>query len=265
MSGTQKTMRRTAMLFAATLLALVVFSGVALAATLTCQAEVDCFGTKRADTLNGSEGRDFMFGKGRGDTLIGFGGTDILNGQDGADKLFGGLDNDELYGGPGNDALNGGEGVVDHYYFGASWGKDTITDSGPREGLNFVEYANGEHLPVSADLTINLNPGDGPEVKNASGTNTINWEGNLFEDVYPGSGDDQITGDSLSNEIFASEYGGADTISTGAGNDYIAVNDGAPDDVVDCGETLNNTSDDDMVLADSGDQVATNCERKINS
>jgi hypothetical protein len=40
MTTTQKMMKRTGLLFAATLLALVVFSGVALAATLTCQAEV---------------------------------------------------------------------------------------------------------------------------------------------------------------------------------------------------------------------------------
>ncbi len=253
-------------MFAATLLALVVFSGVALAATIACQAEVQCFGTKQADTLNGSEGRDFMAGKGGGDTLNGFGYTDYLNGESGRDKLFGGPGNDEMDGGPGNDELNGGEGLVDHYYFGTGWGKDTITDSGPRESLLFIHYPeSGPGVPVSDDLIIKLDPGAGPEVKNASATSTINWEGNLFNnEVWLGGGDDQLTGTAAENEIFG-DFGGADTISTGAGNDYIAVNDGVGDDVVDCGETVNNTSDDDMVLADSGDQVADNCERKINS
>ncbi len=254
---TRKTMKRTGLLFAATLLALVVFSGVALAATLTCQAEVECFGTKQADTMNGTDAQDLMYGKGRGDTLNGFGGFDDLSGQSGADKLFGGPGNDDLYGGPGNDALNGGENF-DHYYFGDGWGKDTITDSGPRESLSFVEFSNSGHLPVSADLVIKLIPGDGPEVRNARGTSTINWEGDLFnKEVWPGSGDDQVTGTASENEIFG-DYGGADNISTGAGDDYINVRDGEGDDVVDCGETPN-VADADWVLFDSGDQIA-NCE-----
>ena len=50
---------------------------------------MECFGTKQADTLNGSEGSDLMYGKGRGDTPNGFGSPDYLYGQGGADKLFG--------------------------------------------------------------------------------------------------------------------------------------------------------------------------------
>ena len=261
MTTTQKLMKRTGLLFAATLLALVVFSGVALAATLTCQAEVYCLGTKQADTMNGSEGNDIMAGKGGGDTLNGFGGGDYLEGEGGRDKLFGGPGNDDVVGGSGNDALNGGADL-DGYWFGPSWGKDTISDSGPHESLNFVDYPNGQELPVSDNLIIKLDPGAGPEVSNARGTNTINWEGNLFNnELYPGSGDDQVTGTASANEIFASTYGGADTISTGAGDDYIEVRDGVGDDVVDCGETPNVTDDDDLVLSDSGDQIANNCER----
>jgi hypothetical protein len=261
MTTTRKMMRRTGVLFAATLLALVVFSGVALAATIACQAEVQCFGTKRADTLNGSEGKDFMAAKGRGDTLNGFGGYDLMNGQGGADKLFGGADNDVLDGGSGSDVLSGGEGL-DSYYFGDGWGKDTISDSGPRESLLFIHYPeSGPGVPVSDDLIIKLEPGAGPEVKNASATSTINWEGNLFNnEVWLGGGDDQLTGTAAENEIFG-EFDGADTISTGAGNDYIDVHDGVGDDVVDCGETPNVIDDDDLVVSDTGDQIANNCER----
>ena len=268
MSGTQKkTMMRTALLFAAMLLALVVSSGVALAVTKSCEAEVICFGTKRADTLNGNEGRNPMFGKGRGDTLNGFAQTDYLYGESGRDKLFGGPDNDELSGGSGNDALSGGEGL-DNYYFGPSWGKDTITDSGSSDVILLFDYPrNSGPVLVSENLTIKLASGDGPEVSNASGTTTINWEGDFINDVYPGSGDDQITGNIYSNEIYAayakSQFGvaaGADNISTGRGDDYIEVNDGVGDDVVDCGET-SNVTDDDLVLSDIGDQIADNCER----
>ena len=48
---TTQTMRRTLVQFAATLLALVVSSGVALAVTKSCVADVECFGTKKADIL----------------------------------------------------------------------------------------------------------------------------------------------------------------------------------------------------------------------
>jgi Ca2+-binding RTX toxin-like protein len=222
---TQKTMRRTALLFATMVLALVVFSGGALAVTLTCEAEVECFGTKRADTLNGSEGNDYIYSKGRGDTLSGFGGIDWLYGQGGADKLFGGPDVDHLIGGPGNDALSGGEDY-DHYYFGSGWGKDSITDStaSSRNMVIFQDPANG-HISLSDDLTIKLFPGEGPEVKNTSGTSTINWEEDAVQYVASGAGDDHITGSFLDNTIYGGE--GADNISASVGDDTIYVGDGA--------------------------------------
>ena len=260
MSVTQKTMRRTALLFAAVVLALVVSSGVALAVTKSCEALTECFGTRKADTLNGSEGRDLMFGKGRGDTLNGLADSDALYGQGGADKLFGGADIDRLIGGPGNDSLSGGE-EVDVYFFGDGWGKDSITDDAT-DG-NMASFVKGpekeESVPVSDDLTIKLLSGDGPEVKNANGTSTINWEGHVIQFVYSGSGDDQITGNLASNLINATS-GGADTISASVGDDIIRVNDGSGDDVVDCGENLIAGTDNDVVYFDPGDQIAPNCE-----
>ena len=263
MSSTQKTMRRTGVLFAATLLALVVFSGVALAATISCVAGVECFGTTQADTLNGSDGQDFIFGRGSGDTIKGFGVNDFLYGQGGADKLFGGADIDALIGGPGNDALSGGVDR-DDYYFGDGWGKDTITDSAtPANRLIFYISPN-ESLPATDDLTIKLVSGEGPEVKNASGTSTINWEGNIIDEVNTGTGDDQITGNSAAN-IIDSNDGGADTISAGGGDDVINVNDGGGDDVVNCGDNIvipgsGGIPDNDRVFSDPGDQIASNCE-----
>ena len=59
-TSTQKTMRRTALLLATMLLALLVSSGVALAVTKSCEALTECFGTRKADTLNGSDGGDYM-------------------------------------------------------------------------------------------------------------------------------------------------------------------------------------------------------------
>ncbi len=259
---TRKMMKRTGLLFAATLLALVVFSGVALAATISCEALLDCYGTKQADTMNGSDDADHMYGKGRGDTLNGLGGSDMLYGQGGADKLFGGPNFDLMVGGPGNDTLSGGEDSADRYYFYTAWGKDAITDDvNDTNQLSFLEGPDSDEDGVSdEDLIIKLASADGPEVKNASGTSTVNWEGNAIAWVYPsGSGDDQITGNSYANVIDA-DTGGADNISTGFGDDRIDVADGVGDDVVDCGES-GNFPDDDVVESDSGDQIADNCER----
>ncbi len=109
-------------------------------------------------------------------------------------------------------------------------------------------------------------PGTGPEVKNASGTSTIDWGGtNVIEDVFTGGGDDQVTGNFAPNYIYANHGGGADTISTAGGNDEIHVDDGLGNDVVNCGETVLNTSDKDTVHFDSGDEIATNCEIKLSA
>jgi hypothetical protein len=261
MTTIQKMMKRTGVLFAATLLALVMFSGVALAATISCEEGVECFGTTEADTLNGSEGIDAMFGKGRGDTIKGFGNPDYLYGQGGADKLFGGSGVDYLTGGPRNDEISGGEDL-DFYHFGDGWGKDSITDGATSQ--NQVVFRQGptkeENVPVTDDLIIKLFSGDGPEVKNASATSTINWEANAIAHVTSGSGDDLITGNVSANSISAN-VGGADNISTGAGDDRINVADGVGDDTVDCGESFT-PEDNDTVFFDSGDQIADNCETK---
>ncbi len=271
MNTTQKTMRRTGVLFAATLLALVVFSGVALAATISCVAGVECFGTTQADTLNGSDGQDFIFGRGSGDTIKGLGVNDFLYGQGGPDRLFGGFGGDLMIGGPGNDALSGNEDP-DRYYFGDGWGKDSITDNtasseGSLPAENVLVFSNGprhaESVPATDDLTVKLASGEGPEVKNASGTSTINWEANVVRHVFSGTGDDNITGNSLANVIYGgvgTESSGADTISAGGGDDEIHVNDGFGDDVVDCGENIIPGTDSDTVYFDSGDTIDPNCE-----
>ena len=255
---TTQTMRRTVLLFAAMVLALVVFSGVALAVTKSCVANVDCFGTKRADTLNGSEGNDRMFGKGRADTLNGFESADELSGQGGADKLFGGSEEDNLIGGPGNDVLSGGEGI-DQYFFALGWGKDSITESTPSSNTVVFRSPKGSSLPFSDDLIIKLIPSGGPEVTNTSGTSTLNWDGNAINKVHASEGDDQITGNLSDNFIFA-KSGGADSISTGVGDDEIRVDDGFDDNVVDCGENLIAGTDNDKVYFDSGDTIEPNCE-----
>jgi hypothetical protein len=215
--------RRAVLVLAAMMLALVVSSGAALAISKSCELNVVCVVTKEADIINGSDGGD------------------------------------QLIGGPGLDTLSGGADL-DSYYFGAGWGKESITDSTTPANMVLFKKGSNSDVFVTDDLTIRLISGKGPEAKNQGRTSTLNWEGSIIEDVQSGSGDDQITGNSLGNLIDAGA-GGADTISGFGGDDFINVSDGVGDDIVDCGQNFLG-SDNDTVLHDLGDQIADNCENQ---
>ncbi len=103
------------------------------------------FGEDGSDTLRGSSGMDNIFGGEGNDTLYGDAGNDTLYGNEGNDTLYGGAGNDTLYGndsddilngGAGNDILYGGEGN-DTYVFAKSYGSDTIIDA---DGLNTLRF-----------------------------------------------------------------------------------------------------------------------------
>ena len=88
-------MRRSVLLLVSGALAVLLASGVALAATINCVAgEVFCVGTKNDDTLNGSEEREELYG---------LGGIDQLFGNGGDDEFFGGKEADTIRGGSGYD------------------------------------------------------------------------------------------------------------------------------------------------------------------
>lgn len=218
-------------------------SGAALAInTIHCKIEgPPCRGTNERDRLLGNERSNRMFGRGGGDILRGYGDWDDLHGERGNDRLYGGE-------------------AGDHYFFSSNnWGKDTIADTlMPPDPFrigdnNWVRF----YRDVTTSLTINLvsDSGSIPEVTNAAGTSTINWSGNVIDNVSNRSpGNDSIVGNSVTNWIISS--GGNDTISTGGGDDFIEVQDGAAGDSVDCGE---DAGDDDAVFYDTGDTL-TNCE-----
>jgi len=255
--------RRTVLLLAIILGALTLSSGVALAATISCQAGVVCFGTKKADTLNGTAGLDDIHGRGGGDTLKGLGEVDYLFGQGGKDRLLGGSAYDYLSGGAGNDTLSGGGGN-DEYYFGDGWGKDSITDvATPNTKLKFHELQ--QEARVTDDLIIDLVSGTGPEAKDKSGTNTINWDGNVIDTVHSGDGDDRITGNASANLILGNS--GTDTIFGGKGDDRIYgengddkiyVNDGSSGDIVHCGAGEDTVKYDEIGLL--SDTIDSDCE-----
>ena len=251
-----ETGKRTILLLATLLAALTFSSGVALAATVTCQPGADCLGTRKADTLEGTASKDYMYGRGGSDTLKGFGEFDELYGQGGDDRLFGGPERDFLTGGSGRDTMSGGGGD-DWHFFGKGWGRDSLIDD-EASANELLFRAPSNSVFVTDDLVIDLRPGPGPEVRNASATNTVEWEGSVIHGVSSGAGDDHITGNSLGNHLGG--YTGTDTIFGMAGNDEIVVLDGVPDDTVDCGENLVGDTDIDFALHDPGDEIDPDCE-----
>jgi Ca2+-binding RTX toxin-like protein len=86
-------MRRVGLVLVMMAVALVVGSGVAVAAVK--------FGT---------DGQDFLVGTKEGDVLHGKGGTDFIDGRGGKDVLYGGAGGDEVISFPGDDILFGGRG-----------------------------------------------------------------------------------------------------------------------------------------------------------
>lgn len=236
------TVRRTTLLLLSVCAAVMLSCAAALALNaIQCKTNQTCRGTDGRDLMKGTVGPNDVFARSGGDTLKSFGGEDSLLGQKGNDKLLGGDLDDALFPGPGNDASNGGEGE-DGYRFDANWGTDTITDTSildadPRTG-NYLALG----INVRSNVTISLasDSGPAPEMRDESGANTVNWSGNVVDNVVSDSpGEDTIDGNPSTNNIFV--RGGANEIFAGGGNDLIDVRDtaggGDPDgDFVDCGE-----------------------------
>ena len=249
--------RRAVLLLIAMSAALVVASGVALAVDKTCQPNRKCVGTKRADTLRGTSGPDRIYGLRGSDDLIGLGA---------GDRLFGGRGNDELWSGDPNDVGNddgaddklSGEGGSDVYGFGDGWGHDTIIDERIADNNtntgNKVTFTSSSNDPGT--LIVNLVSSENtPEVSDELTNNTINWDGNVIDNVLnPHTSNDSITGNNRANNIISIASFDNDTVSSAGGDDFINVQDGPGADNVNCGE-----GNDTVVFDDPGD-IVLNCE-----
>jgi Ca2+-binding RTX toxin-like protein len=159
-SNERKTMmRRGRRVLVATLAALVLASGVALAVTK--------IGTNGPDTLRGTNGPDNLIGKGGNDVLYALAGKDNLLGGEGKDWLLTGErralgGNKNSAGGPGNDGVTGGLGSDDvlggpgnDFVFGDR-GSDNVLGG---EGTDYV--VDGPFNEASKDRVLG---GDGNDV-----------------------------------------------------------------------------------------------------
>lgn len=161
-------------------------------------------GTNADDVLNGTGGKNIIYGLlgddkisagedndivkgGLGDDQINGGNqSDALYGEQGDDNIFGDDGNDIAYGGVGNDFLDGGTGN-DFLYGGA--GRDTLKGGA---GNDFLKGANGDDV---------LNGGAGNDK------------------LYGGAGHDKLSGGGGNDELFGNR--GNDSLSGGSGKDVL--------------------------------------------
>jgi Ca2+-binding RTX toxin-like protein len=117
-------MKRTVLLIASMMLALLVAAGVALAqdgVSKVCNNK--CRGTDRDDQLSGTSKRNAIKGRNGADHIDGKGAKDLLNGNLGADAIYGGNGEDKLYGGGNDDYMQAG---IKSDYLGTGSGNDVI-------------------------------------------------------------------------------------------------------------------------------------------
>jgi Ca2+-binding RTX toxin-like protein len=194
--------KRVILLIATMTAALVIASGVALAANISCPNRAGnlCVGTNNKDTMTGTARADDM------------------RGRDRADRMSARAGNDRLTGGLGGDVLSG-QGDSDRYLFAGGWGQDRIPADGEGSGMDTLDFS-----AQTSSLLIDLIPSAGDEAY-AGAANTLNFPSSvLIEDVLGGSGSDAIYGNDANNGL--SGNGDDDFLEGRAGNDALNGGDG---------------------------------------
>ena len=212
--------------------ALMVTSGVALAATVNCEANSVCVGTPGEDEMRGSaEGGEDMSGLGGGDVLRGFKGFDFLNGGPGVDLLVGGADGDS-------------------YIFKKDWGADTVAD---RSGFDSLDFSF-----ITVPVEVDLDPENGAHAARSGKNRVYVSSRSIIEQALGGISDDVILGNQADNALEGSEgndrvhgRSGADGIGGGRGDDRLTG--GPGNDIV-----IARSGNDTIYLAD-GDSDEVSC------
>lgn len=205
-----------------------------------------------APPINGTSGRNFLYGGNRNDTINGLGGNDYLYGRGGDDTLNGGADNDRLYGGAGRDTLNG-DGGDDFLYFdeldevdggagtdGAIWrgtgGMNVVTVN----SRTYVAESDQQRL-VRVEAVQGGRHNDTIRDKTNTGVKFYGAEGD--DQLHGGSGRDYLQGNSGNDRL----YGGAghDTLRGDVDDDHLYGGNG--------NDRLYGEGDDDHLYGGQGD------------
>lgn len=96
-------------------------------------------------------------------------------------------------------------------------------------------------------------------MRNSDGTNTLNWEGDIVDQVIDlSAGDDHIRGNGHANLLAG--FDGDNSVRARGGDDMIDVGDGSGGDIVNCGEGEDTVIRDLPATGGPGDTISTNCE-----
>ncbi|HEX5357202.1 MAG TPA: calcium-binding protein [Aquabacterium sp.] len=216
-------------------------------------------GSGVANTLWGNASANALFGYGGNDSLYGYDGNDTLDGGEGDDALYGGNGRDSLRGGAGQDHLDGGAGidtmlggagndsyvvnlVADVVTEAVNGGVDTLL-YGVEGHADLSRYANVENLTLTGVGNWSIKGTDGANDLRGTnqGTNTI----------YGYGGNDTLAG-AMDNEA---DYGAADVLIGGTGNDTYLLDNTSVQVVEQAGEGY-----DTLVLNQGSYTMADNVE-----
>jgi hypothetical protein len=211
-------------------------------------------GTSGDDVLTGTSGADVICGLEGNDTVDGGGGADTLHGGSGDDLLLGGAVGDHLVGGPGID-------TVSYAYVTESTTRVAADLDGVRD-----DGAAGEADRIRADVE-NLIGSSGNDRLTGNSLSNVLDGGPGNDSLSGGSGDDSLEGDSGHDEVNGG--GGTDTCAFHHGDPVIdgsvsceanAVRLGAP--LTELAEPLrpySDTNPDRCLVSNCGVAVATYC------
>ena len=205
--------------------------------------------------VDGSNGRDVLFGGS---------GNDTLNGSYGNDDLNGGAGNDVLIGGAGDDLLRGGKGIDVFRYDSRAFGSDTIADlllGADRVDLRALGIADTATLAnyvsqVGSDTVITTAFNGLVEKITLTGINATTLLSNAANFVFnTNTLGDIIDGTNSRDVLFGGN--GNDSLNGSFGNDDL--NGGAGDD------TLNGGADNDLLRGGAGADVFQYSTRNYDS
>lgn len=157
------------------------------------------------EVVVGGAGDDDLTAIVGGSTLTGGAGNDTLTGDDGDDVLNGGVGDDTFVGGDGDDTMNGDAGDDTFDCGSAADGADVMNGGADSDTVDYGAR--------TVALTVTMDGASGTDGE--SGEND-NVKADI-EVIVGGDGDDNITGNSLANDIDGGA--GDDTLNGGAGDD----------------------------------------------
>jgi Ca2+-binding RTX toxin-like protein len=250
-------MRKRVLLLASTALFVLLASGVALAATISCpnrDANL-CVGTPKDDTMTGTKSADDIRGRGGNDSIHSKAGNDKVDGAAGYDEMLGEKGNDTIYGGEGKDRLVGGI-LGDLPSPGA--GDDTLKGEGNRDemlgaaGDDTLNGGEGEDYMYGyggvCESSLKEGETDTDTLKGGPGPDFMYGGPGLNDTLVGGPGTDDLNGDYPAWALGCLPQPDVVSLEPYEGDDHIYAVDGEQDFVYCAGGT-------DTVEADAIDEV----------